>query len=343
MEELKNTGVIIVQPEATDFMVGALEYKEICSDWTNFLPSTERQYTRYADTMACVSFSAMNTLETQINYLYASNTLQKADKEFLDTNGYIVNGKCNLSDRFIAKMSGTTNQGNSMNKVWQTIRECGVIPESDWAFNDNFTWEEYYAEIPQELKDKGKKFLERFIINYEWVLTGTQDRNTQQTTLQKQSKQAPIQIASFPIQGSNPVADKGCGSTHATIIHRVDDKYRVFDHYEPFNFNGNLDFCIMWAMKGLITPKAGINVDISQYEGKVIEAPNGKAYLIQEGKKRWSPDLTTFFAHNLKTSDIIKVSQQVADAITSGNQMQFSEAPLKDLFLDMKKNNYVSW
>jgi len=61
------------------------------SDFDRWVPiQDEVQFSRYADAMACVSFSATNRIEIQIKNL----SLQSF----------------NFSDRFLAKLSGTTKQ-----------------------------------------------------------------------------------------------------------------------------------------------------------------------------------------------------------------------------------------
>lgn len=89
----ENTGVLIAPPNPTDFVAGAvsgIEYKEVCQDWTPYLPEKERQFSKNADTYGCVSFSALNSLETQMNFLIRNNLLDDTTLQWLIDNGYIV-------------------------------------------------------------------------------------------------------------------------------------------------------------------------------------------------------------------------------------------------------------
>lgn len=255
---MKNTGVRIQKPLATDYIAGAetgIIYKEVnpLGDWTVQLPMDERQLGKFIDTMACVSFSALNSLEAQLNFGIYANPLSKESK-WLVSNKYVDgNGLVNISDRFTAKMSGTTKQGNYLGAVWDSIRHHGVLPEWDYPNDlDKFNWEEYYKEIPQELKDKASKFLEIFETKYEWI--------TSKNDIEKHLKQAPIQIVSkvcTPWNVETIIPTCGSGSQHATLLINQDtDHFDIFDHYEPFDKKLALDFAIPYMMKGVITAKS---------------------------------------------------------------------------------------
>ena len=194
MEEVKNYGVILGQRD-TDYVGGTLPYKinNPSGDWTPYLPLEEWQRFESFDTMACVSFSALNVVET----FYYFKTGQRK----------------NFSDRFTAKMSNTTPSGNYLYKVADSIRKDGLVDESDYPTPTQFNWENYYSEIPIELKDKGKKFLDEWQVNYEFI-------DVTRGSLLHHLKQSPIQVV---IPG------------HAIMnFFTNDDVYKYFDQYAPF-------------------------------------------------------------------------------------------------------------
>ncbi|MCI0561489.1 MAG: hypothetical protein MN733_23625, partial [Nitrososphaera sp.] len=110
----------------------------LSGDWTEYLPVKELQKRNGLETMACVSFSALNAIETLSNYLVQN---------------------WNKSDRFTAKESGTTKSGNYYAKVAECIRLQGLVDEIDWPFEGK-TWEEFYKTIPDEIKAYGKGLLD---------------------------------------------------------------------------------------------------------------------------------------------------------------------------------------
>lgn len=247
-----NTGVLTTKPKKKDYIAGIVSGivpKKICDDWTPYLPSKERQNFKYFDSSACVSFSLLNAIETQMNFLIKENKLSKENLQWLIDTGYIgSDGLFNGSDRALAKMSGTTPRGNYMNVVAETARTLGILPEKDWSWSDDFNWDKYYATITANL-NKGLEWVKRFKIMYEWVLSGNSN-----LSIGLDTSQAPIQIAanwwSNPVNGVIPA--NGCGSGHATIIYKVDDLYRDFDSYDPFYRNLAKDYCIPYAMRIII-------------------------------------------------------------------------------------------
>jgi hypothetical protein len=194
----KNTGVILGK-RTTDWIAGGAsnivyEVRNPSGDWTPYIPKGEVQHTNSVDYMDCVTRSLLNSIEIQHKFLTGTEV--------------------NYSDRFLAKMSGTTHQGNYLWAVADTLRSVGVVKEEDHPTIDNMTWDDYYAEISQWLKDKAKKWFDENDLKYEWIEPITVEN------LIKHLKQAPLQIV---IPG------------HAVVdILQKEDIYKYFDSYKPF-------------------------------------------------------------------------------------------------------------
>lgn len=166
---MKNYGVLLGQRD-TDYIAGTLPYRVLnpSGDWFSWNPKEEWQWIlQKLDTMACVTFSALNVLETL--YYFHTGT-QK-----------------NFSDRFTAVMSGTTPQGNYLWKVADSIRKDGLVDETDYPPPPILTWENYYTPPPIEVINKAKEFLKSWTINYEFIPF---DRES----LLYHLKQSPIQV-----------------------------------------------------------------------------------------------------------------------------------------------------
>lgn len=234
----------------TDWRVGAITYHDLGVDWTNYLPTNEKQSLGF-DTFGCVTFSALNVIETQINYLIKENKLPETHVKFLKENGYIdENNIVNFSDRFIAKLSGTTKEGNTQNDVAYTIHKSGLIPESKYPFVAN-SFEEYYQTVPKDLINLGKKFLNYFDVSYEWSVIYGRTKNVYET-IAFHLKQAPIQITSpvCPTWYSGTV--KSCPldiPQHATVVYSETNLYNILDQYEPFKKTLAKDYPVLYAMK----------------------------------------------------------------------------------------------
>lgn len=278
MSICRNTGVIIDKIPKTDYIAGAeteIVYKEVnpSGDWLNSLPTEESQHNLSIDTMACVSFSALNCIETQCNFLLQAGKIGKRNIKKLTDWGYIKDGKFNFSDRFTAKVSGTTKNGNSGQKVWDSIRKdsegkgFGLVPEDMWKFEDTFNWDFYYSEIPQEILDFGKNIWEVFDFKYEWVSIG----NCGYPAIEQMElalKQAPLQIFTPCCTWGGEVI-KPCGSCtpqHATMIYNIGEYINDFDHYEPYKKVLDPTFTIPFVLKGVVSVKKDITEQITDFK-----------------------------------------------------------------------------
>jgi len=193
-ETTQNLGVILGQRN-TDYLGGTLPYKVLneSGDWTSWLPLEEWQRVDNVDLQACVTFSALNVIET----LYFFHTGKHQ----------------NFSDRFTARMSGTTSQGNWLWKVGDSIRKDGLVDEELWPVPQGLTWDTYYATPQIEVINKAKKFLDDWQVNYEWI-------DFTRESLLYHIKQAPIQVV-FP--------------NHAVMnFFNPEGIYKYFDSYAPF-------------------------------------------------------------------------------------------------------------
>jgi hypothetical protein len=206
-------------------------------DYTNFLPDLELQKNKIFDSMACVSFSALNCLET----------LAKVEGISL-----------NRSDRFTAKESGTTKKGNSMRQVAESIRKIhGTVEEHVWPFDrDTFDWDTYYSEIPDTIKALGKEFLEEWEVLWEWVPTDD---------LREALKYGPIQVTvdAWPAPNSKGLYTRRVerGYNHAVMLYKsTDEAYEIYDHYDKKYKKLVPDYQFGHAIQFILTRKTTNNM-----------------------------------------------------------------------------------
>lgn len=262
MEDLsKYHGVIIEPLSDTDFIAGAtsplkLELRNQTYDWLQFFSAGERQSFAWGDSQGCVSFTAVHHLvATQLNWMLTNGLLPKATVDFLKgANGqqvsYIVDGKINLSERFIVSLSGTTTQGNSAQNVLQAIRKCGIVPESSCP-NDGPTSREEYMTVSAGAKSLGEESLKYFTFFWQSV-----PKNLIKTYL----VQAPVMIftAVCPGWGGTSVI-QACQQeiVHATGVYAVDfmsKNFRIFDQYTPFEKTLAAAYLIPYAFQLIVYP-----------------------------------------------------------------------------------------
>jgi len=177
--------------------------------WDDFLPEFESQWKDGFDTYACVTFSALNCIETLVKVRY--------DKDI------------NKSDRFVAKMSDTRcGYGNWLYKVADTIKEQGSCDEVDYPFSDGLVCETYYAEIPEDLKLKAKLLIEDYDIKWEWAYN---------YTLQEGLTYAPLQVTiwAYGKRDSNDIYQHPgtTKSNHAVMLYgyKEGEYWKIYDHY----------------------------------------------------------------------------------------------------------------
>jgi hypothetical protein len=252
------TGLLKPKKGKLDFYVGGetgIVYKAHTDDWEQYRSKDEYQFDTY-DSMSCVTYSSISSVEAQINYLC------KSDKKLLNALkklGYIENDKFEANEWFTAVMSGTTSRGNTLQNVADSIRKHGLLPNKygfqlkdfnsidEWLDKDN---------VSHEMEQHAKKFLELFDAKYEWVLFNTENTDI----LDYHYKQAPLVLATGICKGWRDALVPKCGffsSWHATAYirqeplqrHTIIDTYKTIIKYLAWNYE------IKWAMKIVVTPK----------------------------------------------------------------------------------------
>lgn len=285
----QNLGVLIPEKiSETDFNVSGvsgIEYKilEENGDWLQYQGVGERQHGVYFDSMACVTFSALNSIEMQINRMIVKQLLSIETLQALQNLGYLNdNGLFNASDRFTAKMSGTTRSGNYLTKVWDSVRKDGLVPQTKYNFpNDQrtpvFDWDIFYSEIDQSLKNIAPEIFKYFSFSYEWVYTNNGLNPIERKELiVRHLKHAPLQIAAPVCKGWNEggkVAVPFCNLSqpqHATVIARVNEDgcYNDFDSYIPYSKLLAQDYPILYILKGVVEIATPIETPSKKFDYK---------------------------------------------------------------------------
>jgi hypothetical protein len=236
-----SSGLIIEKPQKQDFIFGAdSPVKETLTtkgDWSDYLPTREKQHSLYFDSMACVSFSAINVIEIIFTYLIKNKLLTLENMEWLNKYCYFdTQGFVNFNDRYIAKLSGTTRQGNSGQRVADAIRHYGLVPQFRWDYpitqrTPVFDWDDFYQDVPEDIIQLGLEFLKRFEINYEQVYY---------TNLDEAILHSPLQVF---ISTRGELIDGILQKTNNKVNHAVvkftkepvDSYYPILDTYELSN------------------------------------------------------------------------------------------------------------
>lgn len=207
---LHNTG-LLTEFSPSIWLAADIPYEVVLEsgNWLPYNVGAEKQKDP-VESMGCVTFSLGNNLEIQHKF-----------------KGIDIN----LSDRFTAKMSDTQMNGNTFERVADSMRNIGVVREETWPNSPKAqTWAEYYRMPPQEVINKAVKV----DFNYAIIPRAT-DWSAQ---LQKYLKQSPLWIT-WP---ADPY--------HAMTLMRVSGSTAyVKDHYQDIKTVKVSDIAIAAVVK----------------------------------------------------------------------------------------------
>jgi len=264
---MENFGYIPIEQKPSDWLFGGqgeffspLNSVKLIDDhnWFPWLPVVELQNNGSFDRMACVTFSDMNTLEI--------------------INRFKTGKELNWSDRYIAKLSGTTKQGNNVAIVFDTIREYGLIPESEWP-DVGTSWDEYYKTVPQSLIDEGKKFISKYDLYREYVPTSNKD------AIFEALNYAPLQVIVKYCSGDGILNPVGNYNHAVTCYGAVYGEYwMIFDHYTQtlkkyawgYEFGCIIKPTFNIKQPNMFKPENNFLYQLTQGEGGFAMGLNGK-------------------------------------------------------------------
>jgi len=137
-----------------------------------YLAKGELQY-GVEDFMDCATRSPINEAEAKFTGLIKEEIISSGNIKWLKEKRYWNEAhQCvEFSDRFIAILSGTTRQGNSLKSPVDTIYRYSLIPKSMLPRKGNMNWVMYHnkKDITEEMYQLAEEFKRRFTINYERV------------------------------------------------------------------------------------------------------------------------------------------------------------------------------
>lgn len=207
-------------------------------NWTNLLPTEERQNIRNIETYNCTGFNTLNPIEILIYQLTGE--------------------RVNYSDRWVGIIAGTKEPGNDPHKVAEAIREYGLVKEESLPFSDDLkSIDEYYSfkGLSQgqidDLYEEAKQWKAKYDFKHSWVFTPGQPIIEQINNIKIALKNSPLAVAVFAWASDNRnVYYKNGEENHWTNIYDVKDFIKVFDSYSPFkkDIEQELRYCKRYSV-----------------------------------------------------------------------------------------------
>ena len=186
--------------------------------WDEFLPPIEIQHNKIFDSSNCTGYGTLNALEFLMQRKFGKSI--------------------NFSERYTGICAGTYPPGNDPQKVITSIRGSGLLKEIDLPFfsDSQMTLDEYYSPKPMEdkLLVKGKKFLEEYGIQHDWVYQSGEEASPVKLMNALKSSPLGVSVNAWNKEGELYVKEKGSRDNHWTLLFGYEDgKYwRVYDSYE---------------------------------------------------------------------------------------------------------------
>ena len=287
-KEIINNGYIKEEKDERDYIFGASDiHNQIIREdgqWSDiFTPPAERQNKRNVDVMACVTFSLFNVIEFLAFYKWGE--------------------KWDESDRYVAKMSNTTRNGNSMRQVIDTLRKIsGSVPEEDYPFSDFLDWNKYYQSVPKNIIEKGQTWLKRYEVNYQAVLNNSK-------MMMEALKYSPLWVAGFAWAKSGEYYRSWGRTNHAfTIVGYKEGEYWLaFDSYSPFIKKLAWDYNFAYAKSISIKKK---DIEFNKAGLKDLREKRGWKYIVlEEGYESINPGVYELLEDGIRYVGVIEASK----------------------------------
>lgn len=232
MEINKNYSGVLLGQQKTDWILGAnspLDLKVRVKDknWKPYTSQHEIQvynvgYSDSYDTSLCTQYSATDVIEHIINWDLENNEVPLVIKDWLQKEGYLVNGRLEISERLGGANSEMTPSGTYLYKTANAIKNFGIVPQSKLPLATNFLDNINPLLIPQDVYTLGKKSKEYITINWNWV-----DKSQVSEVLKDSPLMATVKYA----DGEGILAPQGDHNHAIMVAGEESDHYVIDDSY----------------------------------------------------------------------------------------------------------------
>lgn len=208
-------------------------------DWRGFLGDFhhEKQARNGFDSMSCTTFATLNAIEL---LMVAKGITGRVGRSAVSHATASSDGEApQWSDRFTSLLAGTTQKGNTPQKVAESVRKVGLVPESELPWGDEVVdFESWNAGVTEELLALAKTAVRGFKFSHEWLWEERPAVERQLVNLREGLKYSPVGVAVYGwARGEDgKYIRNGQFANHWTLLIAIEENgdYVVLDSYEPF-------------------------------------------------------------------------------------------------------------
>lgn len=200
------------------------------ANWTKDLPEKEIQTNRFIDTSNCTAEGTTNQIEIYMREVFG-----------LDVN---------YSARWVGIIAGTRPPGNDPQRVYEAIREYGLIPEEMLPFDDSITTiEEYYSFKGADeaaCYAAAAEWKKKYDFYHEWAFGDGYSIEERINNMKMSLKTSPLCIAVYAWAiDERGVYVKLGDENHWTCCPNFEELQKVFDTYDPVDktIDQEINFC----------------------------------------------------------------------------------------------------
>lgn len=281
-------------------------------NWKPYLPPLEIQHNNRFDTYSCVTFAALNCLETILKKKY----------DIVD----------NRSDRFTSVASGTEpGRGNSIQAVAESIRKDGTVAEEIYPFLPDMSSQEFFKDLTQDLRNIGKDWLTKTQVNHEWM-----DASYKRFDPIKAFNALRVSPLHTAVDSRTTKTANFKQYDHSVMIYNAVKG----DYFEVFNSYENCFQTFEWDYPFYIPKKYEIielfNLPLNEYAMKLIRnSKTGAIYLVDSDNKKHHivnmEALIEYFGNNTALNqDWVNVEPTAIDPVEEGEPIGLPATSLSD-------------
>jgi hypothetical protein len=173
------------------------------------------------DTSLCTQYAVTDVYEHLLNLHSELGNIPFISGKWFKDNGYIPQGKFELSERLGGANSDMTTKGTYLYKAANAIRHLGIVPQSKLELAESFEDNINPDLISQEIYDLGKESKEYVEMNWQWVMGDTKEA----------LKRSPLVATVKYADGEGILKPEGRHNHAVVVVEETDDYYVIDDSY----------------------------------------------------------------------------------------------------------------